>query len=41
MKHIQYILMMTVIVLVTACSKDVAEEQAQEPDASLIEVEVW
>ena len=35
MKHIQYILMMTVIVLLTACSQDLAEEQAQEPDAPL------
>ena len=35
MKHIQYILMMTVIVLLAACSQDVAEEQAQEPDAAL------
>ena len=35
MKHIQYILMMTVIVLLTACSQDVADEQAQEPDAAL------
>lgn len=35
MKHIQYILMMTVIVLLAACSQDIAEEQAQEPDASL------
>ena len=35
MKHIQYILMMTVIVLLAACSQDVADEQAQEPDAAL------
>ena len=35
MKYIQYILMMTVIVLLAACSQDVAEEQAQEPDAAL------
>ena len=35
MKHLQYILMMTVIVLLAACSQDVAEEQAQEPDAPL------
>ncbi len=35
MKHIQYILMVTVIVLLAACSQDVAEEQAQEPDAAL------
>jgi len=35
MKHIQYILMMTVIVLLAACSQDVVEEQAQEPDAPL------
>lgn len=33
MKHIQYILMMTVIVLLAACSQDVAEEQTQEPYA--------
>ena len=35
MKHIQYILMMTVIVLLAACSQDDTEEQAQEPDAAL------
>ena len=35
MKHIQYILMVTVIVLLAACSQDVADEQAQEPDAAL------
>ena len=35
MKHIQYILMMTVIVLLAACSQDVAEEQTQESDAAL------
>ena len=35
MKYIQYILMMTVIVLLAACSQDVAEEQTQEPDAAL------
>ena len=35
MKHIQYILMMTVIVLLAACSQDVVDEQAQEPDAAL------
>ena len=35
MKHIQYILTMTVIVLLAACSQDVVEEQAQEPDAPL------
>ena len=35
MKHIQYILMMSVIILLAACSQDNAEEQAQEPDASL------
>ena len=35
MKHIERILMMTVIVLLAACSQDVAEEQTQEPDASL------
>ena len=35
MKHLQYILMMTVIVLLAACSQDLAEEQAQEPDAPL------
>ena len=35
MKHIQYILMMTVIVLLAACSQDVVEEQTQEPDAAL------
>ena len=35
MKHIQYILMMTVIMLLAACSQDVAEEQTMEPDASL------
>ena len=35
MKHLQYILMMTVIVLLAACSQDVADEQAQEPDAAL------
>ena len=35
MKHIQYILMMTVIVLLAACSQDVVEEQTQEPDAPL------
>ena len=29
MKHIQYILMMTVIVLLAACSRDVADEQTQ------------
>ena len=36
MKHLQHILMVTFIVLVAACSQDVAEEQAQEPDASLM-----
>ena len=39
MKHLQYILMMTVIVLLAACSQDVAEELqqpvAEEPDATL------
>ena len=35
MKHIQYILMVTVIVLLAACSQDVTDEQAQEPDAAL------
>ena len=35
MKHIQYILMVTVIVLLAACSQDVVDEQAQEPDAAL------
>ena len=35
MKHIQYILMMAVIVLLAACSQDVPEEQTQEPDAPL------
>ena len=35
MKHIQYILMMSVIILLAACSQDNAEEQTQEPDASL------
>ena len=35
MKHIQYFLMMTVIVLLAACSQDVVEEQTQEPDAAL------
>lgn len=35
MKHIERILMMTVIVLLTACSQDVADEQAQERDAPL------
>ena len=35
MKHLQHILMMTVIVLLAACSQDLAEEQAQEPDAPL------
>jgi len=37
MKHIQYILVMTVIVLLAACSQDSAEEQlvVQEPDAAL------
>ena len=35
MKDIQRILMMTVIVLVAACSQDVEEEQTQEPDAPL------
>ena len=35
MKHLQYILMMTVLVLLAACSQDLAEEQAQEPDAPL------
>ena len=39
MKHLQYILLMTVIVLLAACSQDVAEEPqqpvAQEPDATL------
>ena len=40
MKHIRYILMVTVIVLLAACSQDLAEEQpqqpvSQEPDASL------
>lgn len=35
MKHIQYILMVTVIVLLAACAQDVADEQAQEPDAAL------
>ena len=35
MKHIQYILMMTVIALLAACSQDDTEEQAQEPDAAL------
>ena len=39
MKHLQYILMMTVIVLLAACSQDVAEEPqqpvVQEPDATL------
>jgi hypothetical protein len=36
MKHIQYILMMTVIVLFVACSQDIAEETVvQEPEASL------
>ena len=33
MKHLQYILMMTVLVLLAACSQDVADEQA--PNASL------
>ena len=33
MKHLQYILMMAVLVLLAACSQDVAEEQA--PDAPL------
>ena len=35
MKHIQYILKITVIVLLAACSQDVAEEQTQETDAAL------
>ena len=35
MKHIQYILMMAVIVLLAACSQDVVEEQTQEYDAPL------
>ena len=35
MKHLHSILMMTVIVLLAACSQDVVEEQAQELDASL------
>ena len=39
MKHLQYILLMTVIVLLAACSQDVAEEPkqpvVQEPDATL------
>ena len=35
MKHIQYILIMTVIVLLAACSQDDTEKQAQEPDAPL------
>ena len=35
MKHIQYILMVTVIVLLAACSQDVVEEQTQESDAHL------
>ena len=35
MKHLQYILMMSVIILLAACSQDNAEEQAQEPDAPL------
>lgn len=35
MKNIQYILMMTVIVLLAACSQDVAEEQTQETYAPL------
>lgn len=35
MKHLLYILMVTVIVLMAACSQDVAEEQTQEPDAPL------
>jgi len=35
MKNIQYILMMTVIVLLAACSQDVAEEQTQESYAPL------
>lgn len=34
MKHLQYILMMTVIVLLAACSQDVAD-QTQEPNAPL------
>ena len=35
MKHIERILMMTVIVLLAACSQDVTEEQTQESDAPL------
>ena len=35
MKHIRYILMMTAFVLLEACSQDIAEEQMQEPDASI------
>lgn len=39
MKHLQYILLMTVIVLLAACSQDVAEDPqqpvVQEPDATL------
>jgi len=35
MKHIERILMMTVIVLLAACSQDVVEEQTQESDAHL------
>ena len=35
MKHLLYILMVTVLVLLAACSQDNAEEQVQEPDAPL------
>lgn len=35
MKHLQYILIMAVILLLAACSQDNAEEQPQEPDAAL------
>lgn len=35
MKHLQYILIMEVILLLAACSQDNAEEQPQEPDAAL------
>lgn len=35
MKHLQYILIMAVILLLAACSQDNSEEQPQEPDAAL------
>ena len=35
MKHLKYILMVTVVVLLAACSEDNADEQALKPDAAL------